>query len=232
MSTIKIEPVNESALIIYFGTTHSAEVSDEVRNATLSITHYLAPHLLDIVPAYHSILVTFDAGMVSGKHLTEQLQILLQDQPPETTKIHNKHISIPVYYGNDVAWDIDTVGSECGLSVAEVIQLHSGRPYRVFAVGFSPGFGYLGETHEGLSLPRMSTPRLQVPAGSVAISERQTAVYPTSSPGGWHIIGRTPMSMLDWDKTPPARLSVGDEVTFEPISRSEYVALGGQFNDA
>ncbi|RXJ73227.1 hypothetical protein CS022_10810 [Veronia nyctiphanis] len=78
----------------------------------------------------------------------------------------------------------------------------------------------------------MSTPRLQVPAGSVAISERQTAVYPTSSPGGWHIIGRTPMSMLDWDKTPPARLSVGDEVTFEQISRSEYVALGGQFNDA
>ncbi|RXJ73226.1 hypothetical protein CS022_10805 [Veronia nyctiphanis] len=110
MSTIKIEPVNESALIIYFGITHSAEVSDEVRNATLSITHYLAPHLLDIVPAYHSILVTFDAGMVSGKHLTEQLQILLQDQPPETTKTHNKHISIPVYYGNDVAGTLIQLG--------------------------------------------------------------------------------------------------------------------------
>ncbi|MFD2179031.1 5-oxoprolinase subunit PxpB [Veronia pacifica] len=232
MPTATIQHVNETSLIVYFDREPNTDTSTMVRRGFMAIEQHLSQYVLDMIPSYHSILVTFNPESISGSLLQTDIEKALEAAPFLGGAGANNRISIPVYYGPDVGWDIEDVADQCALSVSEVIQLHTTMAYRVLAVGFSPGFGYLGETDPRLSMPRKNTPRLSVPAGCVAISERQTAVYPSSSPGGWHIIGRTPMVMFDWQQSPPARLSVGDEVNFEPITKEEYIALGGQTDDA
>jgi KipI family sensor histidine kinase inhibitor len=114
------------------------------------------------------------------------------------------------------------VAQACGLSVAEVIELHSAGEYRVGAIGFAPGFAYLGELNERLALSRLATPRTGVPAGSLAIAERQTAIYPQASPGGWHLLGLCPWKLFDVRRTPPCPLALGDRVRFVSIDEARY----------
>ena len=123
--------------------------------------------------------------------------------------------------------ELAAVAAACDLSVSEVIALHSGVEYRVGAIGFAPGFAYLSELDGRLALPRRSTPRTRVPAGSLAIAERQTAIYPQASPGGWHLLGRCPWSLFDWQAAQPCRLALGDRVRFVPIDARTYRAEGG-----
>ena len=136
-------------------------------------------------------------------------------------------ICLPVWYSEESGSDLAQVAQHCGLSVDEVITLHTETTYVAAATGFAPGFSYLGYTPEALKMPRLDTPRRAVPAGSVAIADRQTAVYPSSSPGGWRLIGRCPTRLfsLDWD--PPVRIQVGDRVQFYSICQNEFLALGG-----
>jgi len=136
-------------------------------------------------------------------------------------------IRLPVWYSEESGSDLLHVAQYCDLSVDEVITLHTETIYVAAATGFAPGFAYLGYTPESLKMPRLDTPRRVVPAGSVAIADRQTAVYPSSSPGGWRLIGRCPTRLfsLDWD--PPVKIQVGDRVQFYPICQNEFAALGG-----
>jgi KipI family sensor histidine kinase inhibitor len=132
-----------------------------------------------------------------------------------------------VYYAADVGEDLESLAQHAGLSTAEVIDLHSSTEYRVYAIGFAPGFAYLGQVDERIAAPRLTTPRLKVPRGAVAIADRQTAVYPAVSPGGWNLIGRCPVRMFDPDAEPTMPVTVGDRVRFEPVSRERFLALGG-----
>ena len=137
-------------------------------------------------------------------------------------------VVLPVYYAPDAGADLESLAERSGLSVDEVIGLHSGTEYRVYAIGFAPGFAYLGQVDERIAAPRLTTPRLKVPRGAVAIADRQTAVYPAVSPGGWNLIGRCPTRMFDPHATPTMPVTVGDRVRFEAISRDRFLALGGE----
>jgi len=142
-----------------------------------------------------------------------------------------EEVVLPVYYGPEVALDLEYIARECQLSTEEVIRLHSEQIYRVYAIGFSPGFAYLGNTPDQLRVARKATPRLKVPAGSLGIADNQTAIYPAQTPGGWQIIGRTPLEMIDWDSQTLTRVKVGDRVRFEPVDRDTFIAMGGRLDE-
>jgi inhibitor of KinA len=129
---------------------------------------------------------------------------------------------IPVHYGGDFGPDLEKVAEYLCLTPKEVIQLHCSKPYFIYMIGFMPGFPYMGELPDALVTPRLKTPRLSVPAGSVAIAQKQTGIYPVESPGGWQIIGRSPVQLFDPEKEPPALLRMGDLVQFFPISKKEF----------
>ena len=136
-------------------------------------------------------------------------------------------IEIPVYYDLEVGPDLSLIADNTRLSIAEVIELHSQRTYQVYAMGFSPGFAYLGNVDQRIATPRKATPRQKVYKGSIGIANEQTAVYPSDSPGGWQIIGRTPLSLFDYAAPELTQIKIADKVRFTPITRNEFIQLGG-----
>ncbi|WGV21400.1 5-oxoprolinase subunit PxpB [Pseudomonas putida] len=180
-------------------------------------------HLLDLVPSYTTLMVQFDLPPGQARALILRA---LEGMQPDTGSAGRGH-EIPVWYDASVGPELPVLAARSGLSEAEVIRLHSEREYPVFALGFAPGFGFMGLVDERLASPRLSTPRKRVAAGSVGIAERQTAAYPAVSPGGWNLIGRTPVRLFDREREGYSLLQPGDRVRFVPVSRSEFVALGG-----
>jgi KipI family sensor histidine kinase inhibitor len=136
-------------------------------------------------------------------------------------------VSLPVYYSTESGPDLQTVAESAGLSVEEVIAIHQQTEYHVYAIGFAPGFAYLGEVDQRIATPRLATPRQQVPRGAVAIADRQTAVYPAQSPGGWNLIGHCPQLMFAPTNSPTMPVKVGDRVRFEAIDKATFKAMGG-----
>ncbi|QXI46630.1 MULTISPECIES: 5-oxoprolinase subunit PxpB [Pseudomonas] len=180
-------------------------------------------HLLDLVPSYTTLMVQFDLPPGEARAL---ILGALEGVQPDTGSAGRRH-EIPVWYDPSVGPELPLLAARSGLSEAEVIRLHSAREYPVFALGFAPGFGFMGLVDERLASPRLSTPRKRVAAGSVGIAERQTAAYPAVSPGGWNLIGRTPVRLFDREREGYSLLQPGDRVRFVPVSRSEFLALGG-----
>ncbi|MCB1867062.1 MAG: allophanate hydrolase subunit 1 [Gammaproteobacteria bacterium] len=227
---IRIELLTESSLIICFGEGIDPSLSLCIRQAVDAIDARFGALLTDMVPSYNSLHITFCLGRVCGPDLRTELLQLLQrlESEPVGGQVQIEH-DIPVYYGTEVALDLEQVALCSGLSRKQVIALHCATPYRVYAIGFSPGFCYLGTIPEQLATPRKDTPRSRVRAGSVAIAERQTAIYPDDSPGGWQVLGRTPQPMHPADSKAP-RLQVGDLVRFCAIDRREFLALGGKLD--
>lgn len=180
-------------------------------------------HLLDLVPSYTTLMVQFDLPPGEARALIIRA---LEGLQPDTGSGGRRH-EIPVWYDVSVGPELTVLAARSGLSEAEVVRLHSEREYPVFALGFAPGFGFMGLVDERLASPRLSTPRKRVAAGSVGIAERQTAAYPAVSPGGWNLIGRTPVRLFDREREGYSLLQPGDRVRFVPVSRSEFVALGG-----
>lgn len=224
---MRIQIVSESALLITFAQEMSADVARQVSSAQQCLQTALGEQLIDVVPSYASLLLIFDPGPVSAHTLRQQCWLALRGDQDAAIIAGTRH-ELPVYYDRSAGADLDHVARHCGLDTQEVIARHSGRDYQVYAIGFAPGFAYLGELDAALSMPRHASPRPAVPAGSVAIADRQTAVYPGVSPGGWHLLGRCPVPLFDADATPPARLRAGDTVRFTPIARADYLALGGE----
>ncbi len=183
--------------------------------------------VLNLHPAYSSLLITFDPREISPHSLQEAARMWLQKMnsaelpPPE-------RVEIPVCYGEAYGPDLPDVAEHTGLSPDEVVYHHSSVEYFVYFLGFSPGFPYLGELPNELSVPRLPSPRTTVPAGSVAIGGSQTGIYPVASPGGWRIIGRTPLPLFQGHATPPALLRMGDLVCFRPITADEYLRIQGE----
>lgn len=179
------------------------------------------PGVLTCYPAYHTLAICFDPDMISYKDLCTQLESFQSDP----SQVASRLWQIPVCYQASLGSDLSDFCAAVRLSPGEVIALHTATTYTVHFIGFLPGFPYLGGLDSRLHLPRKQIPARQVPAGSVAIGGGQTGIYPTSAPGGWHIIGRTPVSLFDVNHEPPCLLEVGDQVVFKSIDLEEYAQL-------
>lgn len=217
----------ENALILYFEQRIAPEISARVQQACSLIRDTLGNDLIDLLPSYASVLVQFNALTTDHATVQQQLEQCLQQLSTAPTQT-GKLIELPVYYSEQSGPDLRLIAQAKGLSIDDVIARHQQQRYRVYAIGFAPGFAYLGEVDPLLQMPRHSTPRPKVPRGAVAIADRQTAVYPSSSPGGWNLIGLCPTPLFTPGKTPPMPFNVGDEVQFVAIDKAEFLRLGGE----
>ena len=224
---MRIEVAGENALIVYMGDTLSPCVADRVRFLDQQLRKRLADQLVDTVPSYASVLVIYRPDRIRMEALQEHIEEFGRATSEPLAKEDGRLVTLPVWYGPEAGPDLMALAETNGLSPDEVVQRHHAREYRVYAIGFAPGFAYLGEVDEAIGRPRLATPRQHVPTGSVGIADRQTAVYPAESPGGWNLIGRCPVRIFDPQAAAPMPMGVGDRIQFEPISRSEYLKLGG-----
>ncbi len=228
----RLQALNESALLVYIGESIDEATAEVVSLVAIALQDHLGELIIDLVPSYTSILINYDCDQLDSLAITHRvIQLIdsLQYQPLSTGH-DSKVIQLPVYYGTEVALDAAELCAMHQLSFEQIVELHTSRCYRVYAIGFSPGFAYLGNLDARIASPRKATPRLKVPAGSVGLADSQTAIYPLTSPGGWQIIGRSPAKMIDWHANPPTPVAVGDFVQFVSIGRDEFLALGGQLD--
>jgi len=229
-STPSIAPASDRALLISFGETFSEECHLKVRALVHALKERKDLSLREIQPAYTSVLLTVDLLRTDLHALTAALKPILakleqQKDTPIALPLHR--VEVPVCYEAPLAPDLADVAKHTGLSTAEVIHLHSATEYTVCFFGFMPGFAYWSGLPPQIAVPRLAAPRLKVPAGSVAIGGAQTGIYPLETPGGWRIIGRTPMTLFDSARRPPCVLELGDRVRIKAISFDEFKALGG-----
>ena len=229
---MRIESVNENTCMVYFGDQIGAESAGLVKRATDRLRRDMSDLIVDLVPSYTSILVTWDLEQADRFAIVRWVRAAIDSEDDGSTEGDSARIvELPVYYDREVGLDLEDVCEHAGLSRDEVVRIHSEQLYQVYAIGFAPGFAYLGSTDERIAIPRKSTPRLKVPTGSVGIAGTQTAIYPSCTPGGWQIIGRTPQKMVDWDSDSLALVQVGDQVRFRAISRDEFLELGGNLDE-
>lgn len=224
---MELQSAGENALILYLGEQVSPEVAARVHAASAAVEAALGDDLVDLVPSYASLLVIYDPMRTDHLSVGHRLRAAINELS-DSESLAGRTVVLPVYYAPESGADLESLAERAGLSVDEVVSLHSAAEYRVYAIGFAPGFAYLGQVDERIAAPRLSTPRLKVPRGAVAIADRQTAVYPAVSPGGWNLIGRCPTRMFDPGAKPTMPVAVGDRVRFEAISRDRFLALGGE----
>ena len=224
----RIIPAGDSALLIEFGDSIDYAINAHVYALQRAIeASNINDAVEEFVPSYRSLLVEYDVTKFLHDEMRGRVAELVEHTAAPTTSIvdsdQDAH-QIPVTYGGELGPDLETIAKHAGLSVDEVISIHSGADYHVFMLGFAPGFPYLGGMDERIACPRLATPRTLVPAGSVGIAEAQTGVYPNASPGGWQLIGRTPMALFDVNTDPPVAMLPGTKVNFVPITHNEYEA--------
>jgi KipI family sensor histidine kinase inhibitor len=217
----------ENAVMVYFEQKMAPDIAGLVQQAAMLIRGALGPHLLELLPSYASIMVVFNPFSCDHFSIKQLLRHALGNLSPGKQQA-GRRVELPVYYSEQSGPDLALIARTKQLTIDEVIRLHQQQVYRVYAIGFAPGFAYLGEVAEQLAMPRLKTPRAKVPRGAVAIADRQTAVYPAVSPGGWNVIGLCPTPMFQPHKQPAMPVAVGDEVQFVAISKAEFLALGGK----
>lgn len=213
--------MGDRGLLLEFGDEISHEVNERVRRMALAIRKEAIPGIVETVPTYRSLLIFYDPLTLPLDRLKKRLQQIEEDLE-EIPLPEPKLTRIPAVYGDGYGPDLDFVARYHQISPEEVIRLHCSKPYFIYMIGFMPGYPYMGELPDSLITPRLKTPRLSVPKGSVAIAQRQTGIYSMESPGGWQIIGRTPVELFDPGRVPPSLLQMGDLVEFYPISRKDF----------
>lgn len=223
---IRISPLGDSALLVEFTAVINRELNQHIHALAWQIKNQIQIGITDLVPSYHSLAVFYQPESI---RFSELQQIILQcNANTVTNDSQQRHIDIPVCYELDYAPDLILLAEHCQLSIEEVIQRHSQTHYDVYFLGFKPGFAYLGGLDSSLQMSRKATPRLQVPAGSVGIGGEQTGIYPQITPGGWQIIGRTPLTLFDPTQDSPCLLQPGDSVRFVPITSQEFLRMATQ----
>jgi KipI family sensor histidine kinase inhibitor len=214
--------MGDRSVLVELGDDISPVVNQQVCNLFVGLDQQPIEGVLELVPGYRSLLVVYDPLQVNVEKLQnkidETLSQLNTSRPPAP-----RTVEIPVVYGKEYGPDLEWVADFQKISPEEVIRLHTQPVYRVYMIGFMPGYPYLGEVPDGLVTPRRDTPRTHVPQGSVAIAQKQTGIYPVESPGGWQLIGRTPVNLFDPGKESPSLLEMGDQVKFYAISKKEML---------
>jgi KipI family sensor histidine kinase inhibitor len=221
-----VEAASDHSLLVSLGASMDADAHERVRGLFLAMREALPEGVLNLHPAYASLLVDFDPLRVIAAELGDEIKRRL-GAVSVTASAPARLIEVPMCYGGELGPDLEAVAAHCGLSNEEVIERYAAAEYLVAFLGFSPGFPYLSGLDPGLATPRLAAPRTYVPGGSVAIGGAQAGVYPAASPGGWRIIGRTPLRLFDAHRDPPALLEMGDRVRFRPVSLEEFEAWRG-----
>lgn len=227
---IQIKPLGETALTVQFGKELSISSNQKVKALCLKLQEKAFPGFIECVPAFVSVTVFYDPFVVKQSYKAENtpsliVQGILEDMVETLVEPENsssRTIEIPVCYGGEFGPDLEFVAEHNRLLAEEVIRLHTFAEYPVYMIGFAPGFPYLGGLSNKINAPRRSSPRTSIPAGSVGIAGNQTGVYPISTPGGWQLIGRTPVALFKPNSDQPSLLAAGDIVKFKSITREEY----------
>ncbi len=220
----ELEAASDHSLLVTFGEAIDASLHRRVRSLFVALERERITGVINLHPGYSSLLVDFDPMRVSAADVERWIRHRLAgegEREPDDSCLQE----VPVCYGGEFGPDLEAVASHCGMTAEEVVQRHSGPEYVVYFLGFSPGFPYLGGMDRALETPRLESPRKHVSAGSVAIGGRQTGIYPLASPGGWRIIGRTPLRLFDPRREPPTLLRMGDRLRFRPVTRAEFDRL-------
>ena len=217
-----ISPVGDRAISIDFGQVIDPTINRHIRQTIERIKELQLEGIIELVPTYCALLVEYDAMLYSYSEICNIIEPTLEEGMTNTTNELVTVVEVPTVYGGEFGPDLSFVASHNHLSEDEVISIHSGTDYLVYMLGFIPGFTYLGGMDSRIATPRLSSPRTLILAGSVGIAGEQTGTYPSDSPGGWQIIGRTPVTMYDMSKAQAALLNAGDYVRYVPIDESEF----------
>lgn len=221
MDKIKLLPAGDRALIAEFGCEISPAINDSVNILAKSLTEAGIPGIGELIPTFRSLLIHYDPAQIQFEELAKRVKELAAH--PKQAGFQTKRIlEIPCCYGSHFGWDLEDMSRYTGLSREEIIFLHSCAEYRVYMLGFLPGFVYLGGLDQRLEIPRIKTPRIKIPAGAVGIGGNQTGVYPLDSPGGWRLIGSTPVDFYDPCRTEPVLCRAGDRIRFVPVTSCDY----------
>lgn len=228
-----IEPLGDSALRVGLGTEPDAATVARVQAAAQVLRDAPPAGLREVVPAYTTLTLHYRPEDVAGEpddlrppwqRLAAQVQALLR-RPRRRAAVAAREVVVPVCYGGEAGPDLAAVAAHCGLSEDEVVRRHLASPHQVAMLGFAPGFPFITGLDSALRTARRATPRTRIPPGSVAIAREQTCIYPLETPGGWNLIGRTPLRLFDPAATPPSRLRPGDRLRFEAIDAGRFDAL-------
>jgi inhibitor of KinA len=220
---VRFLSLGDRALAVEFGDRVDRALSNAVLRLDAAIGAERLRGVVETVPTFRSLLVHYDPLLTSRAALGTAIAALLDRDAGERTA--GRLWRIPVCYAGECAPDLDEVARLAGLAPVDVVALHSGTRYHVYMLGFLPGFPYMGDLPAALALPRRADPRVRVPAGSIAIATTLTAIYPYESPGGWHLIGSTPIRFFDPGRDPPSLLAAGDAVLFHPIDAAAFDAV-------
>ena len=208
-----IVPLGDSALLVQMGDEIDITINQQVHALTALINTSQLEGVIETVPAYTTLLVHYDPLILSFVQVRDYLREKIT-QIVENESRKRKRINVPVQYGGEYGVDLQSVAIRCQLSIEDVVRIHSQKIYTVFMMGFTPGFPYLGKLDDAIVVPRLETPRRRVPAGTIAIAGSQTGIYPIDSPGGWQLIGWTPLQVFNPGSESPFLFSPGDEVKF------------------
>lgn len=232
--TLNVSVAGENSLIVYLSTRTEPMVAAKIQRMTQRLRISLKSCLIDLIPSYASILVIYNPLLTDHfavtKHIHAAAELAENAIKNEPDIAESSLVKLPVYYDIESGPDLASLASNAGLTIEDVVAIHQSIEYRVYAIGFAPGFAYLGEVDERIAAPRLATPRQKVPKGAVAIADRQTAVYPAVSPGGWNLIGLCPTLMFDPTAEPSMPVKTGDRVVFEAIDKHAFLELGGKLN--
>ena len=225
---LRYAPLGDHAIVITLGESIDEATHRRVRAVSARLDETHIPGLVDQVPAFASVVAHYDPGAVSGDPARSPYERILGTIQAALADLAHAHlpaprlVEIPVCYGGDLGPDLEDVASRHGLAARDVVAIHTSGDYLVYMVGFMPGFAYLGGLDPRIATPRRQSPRTAVPAGTVGIGGEQTGVYPVVSPGGWNLIGRTPLRVFDKNREDAALLATGDRVRFRAITAEEY----------
>ena len=224
MQEIKILTAGDASLLIEFGREISPEINSKITATVQLMKEQHIEGVVDIIPAFCSLLINYDPRVISYDEIKKRMKRLLK-MDIKAGEMNKRVFEIPVCYGGEYGPDLANIAAHAGLSEEEVVKIHSSRDYLIYMLGFLPGFCYLGGLDERIHTPRLANPRIKINAGSVGIGGSQTGIYPLDSPGGWQLMGMTPVKTYDPDREVPILLSAGDYIRFIPVDEAEYLRI-------
>lgn len=219
----------ETGLVVEFGNEISPEINTKIKRLVDFFDHRNEIGIIEILPTYRSLLISYNPLEISTERLLEMIEQAFEiSETSDSKNSFREIVEIPVFYGGELGPDLAFVAKHNQLSPEEVINIHSSDEYLIYMIGFTPGFPYVGGMSEQIATPRLQIPRTRIPAGSVGIAANQTGIYPVESPGGWQLIGRTPLCLFDYRKENPFLLDAGHYLSFKPIDQNEFQKISDE----